>query len=324
MIAFLIEHPKVSLFDFLVEPLPIAILVYIVVWLVMRPKEMPLTSRMIWWHVGGVVATLLVGAVMRLTVVALHVFFDNVGPALLILNQPGSGISTVFLSLFGAHHYLSGRLSSFQGKSQELSIPVVKGTEAYTPVVTDPDGDAWLVDIRSRLYTQSSSSPGMLSQIPLLTRRLFRPLDASGSQSAIFTYASPWKRLGAGIIDIVVSNSMVFIFILAFAPLLEKNVMNQQDLESRLMGIGYLGVWLYFAAMESSKLQATLGKMAFGIKVTDIEGGRIDFWKASGRHWGKLISLLLLLIGFVMIFFTQKRQGLHDMMARCIVVNKQF
>ena len=97
------------------------------------------------------------------------------------------------------------------------------------------------------------------------------------------------------------------------------------DLEV-LEGIGnILGLilgWIYFAAMESSPTQGTLGKMALGIKVTDMEGDRVEFGRATGRHFGKIISTIILLIGYIMIAFTQKKQGLHDIMAGCLVVNK--
>ncbi len=74
--------------------------------------------------------------------------------------------------------------------------------------------------------------------------------------------------------------------------------------------------------MESSPTQATLGKMALGIKVTDLAGKRVGFGKATGRYFGKIISALILLIGFIMVAFTEKKQGLHDKMAGCLVVNK--
>jgi len=86
--------------------------------------------------------------------------------------------------------------------------------------------------------------------------------------------------------------------------------------------LGIILGWVYFAIMESSSTQGTLGKMALGIKVTDLEGSRVGFGKATGRHFGKIISALILLIGFIMVAFTQKKQGLHDMMAGCLVVNK--
>jgi uncharacterized RDD family membrane protein YckC len=74
--------------------------------------------------------------------------------------------------------------------------------------------------------------------------------------------------------------------------------------------------------MESSGSQGTLGKMAVGIKVTDLYGNRIGFGKATGRFFGKIISFFILLVGYLMVAFTQKKQGLHDMMAGCLVVNK--
>jgi uncharacterized RDD family membrane protein YckC len=78
--------------------------------------------------------------------------------------------------------------------------------------------------------------------------------------------------------------------------------------------------WLYYAGMESSANQATLGKMALGMKVTDLEGNRISFLRATGRYFAKIISALILLIGFIMVAFTEKKQGLHDMIASTLVV----
>jgi multisubunit Na+/H+ antiporter MnhC subunit len=73
--------------------------------------------------------------------------------------------------------------------------------------------------------------------------------------------------------------------------------------------------------MESALKQATLGKMAMRIKVTDWDGNRISFGKATCRHFGKFISGIILGIGYIMVAFTQKKQGLHDIMSGCLVVN---
>ena len=78
--------------------------------------------------------------------------------------------------------------------------------------------------------------------------------------------------------------------------------------------------WLYFALMESSSKQATLGKMALGIRVTDVNGNRIGFGRATGRHFAKILSGLILGIGFLMAAFTEKKQALHDMIAGTLVV----
>jgi uncharacterized RDD family membrane protein YckC len=79
---------------------------------------------------------------------------------------------------------------------------------------------------------------------------------------------------------------------------------------------------LYFTLMESSKYQASLGKLALGIVVVDMDGNRIDFGKALIRNVGKLVSAFILLIGYIMAAFTDKKQALHDMIASTLVVKK--
>lgn len=83
----------------------------------------------------------------------------------------------------------------------------------------------------------------------------------------------------------------------------------------------YLGVlWLYYALLESGTHQATLGKRILGIKVTDMEGRRVGFWRCLGRQIGKLVSKATLGIGFAVAAFTSKKQALHDLFSRCLVV----
>ena len=79
------------------------------------------------------------------------------------------------------------------------------------------------------------------------------------------------------------------------------------------------GRWLYEALMTSSSYQATLGKMIFGMKVTDLYGNRISFARATGRYFAKLLSGMILGIGFLMVAFTERKQGLHDMLAGTLV-----
>ena len=77
--------------------------------------------------------------------------------------------------------------------------------------------------------------------------------------------------------------------------------------------------WLYEALMESSSYQATLGKMIFGMKVTDLYGNRISFARAMGRHFAKFLSGMILCIGFIMVGLTERKQGLHDLLAGTLV-----
>jgi uncharacterized RDD family membrane protein YckC len=79
--------------------------------------------------------------------------------------------------------------------------------------------------------------------------------------------------------------------------------------------------WLYFALCESSTWQGTLGKLAVGIRVTDSHGARIGLGRALGRYGGKLISAFLFCIGFLMVAFTRRKQGLHDFMVDTLVLN---
>ena len=80
--------------------------------------------------------------------------------------------------------------------------------------------------------------------------------------------------------------------------------------------------WLYFAMMESSSWQGTVGKKALGLLVTDMDGRRISFGRATGRYFAKIISGMILMIGYIMAGFTEKKQALHDMMAGCLVIRK--
>ena len=80
--------------------------------------------------------------------------------------------------------------------------------------------------------------------------------------------------------------------------------------------------WLYFAIMESSHFQATLGKMALGIVVLNSSGARISFLQASGRYFGKFLSTIILYAGFIMAAFTKRKQALHDILADTYVINK--
>lgn len=79
--------------------------------------------------------------------------------------------------------------------------------------------------------------------------------------------------------------------------------------------------WLYFALCESSVWQATLGKLALGIRVTDMHGARISLPRALARYPAKLLSSLIFCIGFLMVAWTERRQGLHDFIVGTLVLN---
>lgn len=90
------------------------------------------------------------------------------------------------------------------------------------------------------------------------------------------------------------------------------------------LGVGCVLSWLYFALMESSHLQATLGKKICRLQVTDVQGERLTFARATGRYFGKYLSALPCFVGYIMAAFTEKKQALHDMVASTLVVKKQL
>lgn len=79
---------------------------------------------------------------------------------------------------------------------------------------------------------------------------------------------------------------------------------------------------LYSSVQESSSYQATFGKRALGIKVTDLDGKPIGWGRAVGRWFGRLLSGFLFCIGYLMSLFTSRKQALHDMLASTLVVDR--
>lgn len=132
-------------------------------------------------------------------------------------------------------------------------------------------------------------------------------------------YAGFWKRFAAAFIDGIITGIGGAIIEFFGITMVAGGTEDPEGLGNILR---FFLMWFYCSVLESSPTQGTLGKMALGIKVTDLSGNRVSFGKATGRYFGKIISALILFIGFIMVAFTKKKQGLHDMMAGCLVVNK--
>ncbi len=132
------------------------------------------------------------------------------------------------------------------------------------------------------------------------------------------------KRFTAFVIDyiIVLLGFLVisFILLLSFDTKLESEDETLIDLMASIIALVLM--WLYYALLESSSKQATLGKMILGIVVTDLDGKRITFGKGSIRFWSKIISNLTMGIGYFMVLLTDRNQALHDLFAKCLITNK--
>jgi uncharacterized RDD family membrane protein YckC len=150
-----------------------------------------------------------------------------------------------------------------------------------------------------------------------------QPVDLQNQMEGVMRYAGFWNRFAASIIDIIITLIGGWTIGFVFGVMMALGGTTDIDIITGLANLlGIIINWLYFALMESSSSQGTLGKMVLGIKVTDLNGNRVSFGKATGRHFGKIISVIVLGIGYIMVAFTEKKQGLHDMMAGCLVVNR--
>ena len=142
-------------------------------------------------------------------------------------------------------------------------------------------------------------------------------------QQSIGVYATFWQRFAAAFIDGVITGIMGAIagFILGFA--MASGGSGAGVIESIANILGIVIGWLYGALLESSHRQATWGKQMMKIKVSGMNGERISFAKASGRHFAKILSALILLIGYFMMLWTEKKQTLHDIMSGCLVTQNR-
>ncbi len=140
-------------------------------------------------------------------------------------------------------------------------------------------------------------------------QHLFEDLDRP------MIYASFLRRFAALFIDGIILGigNEILLSILGFRLL-------QEDPEPMANLITTVTGWLYFALQESGKGRATLGKRALGIQVCDLNGGQINFAQATGRYFAKILSTIILVIGWLMMLWDSRKQTLHDRLANTLVV----
>ncbi|HZV48769.1 MAG TPA: RDD family protein [Candidatus Dormibacteraeota bacterium] len=139
-----------------------------------------------------------------------------------------------------------------------------------------------------------------------------------------------WRRLVAFVIDAVlvtIGVALVFVVISIFygiALLSSPGPDQSAGVTLAMLVIVLVLLWLYWAGLESSPWQGTIGKRALDLVVTDLQGRRISFGRATGRYFAKLISNFTLGLGYVMVSFSDQKQGLHDMIAGTLVVRRRY
>jgi uncharacterized RDD family membrane protein YckC len=158
--------------------------------------------------------------------------------------------------------------------------------------------------------------------------------------AALEDYAGFWKRVAAYVIDAILLYVVFRIVGTLFGFTAVEEAAQATMKQEMLNGMSFMQAWqhnqatlwpynltttilawLYFALCESSAWQATVGKLALGIRVTDLHGARISFLRAVGRYAAKFLSVIIVFVGFLMVAFTRRKQGLHDMVANTLVLN---
>ncbi len=141
-------------------------------------------------------------------------------------------------------------------------------------------------------------------------------------------YGGFWRRVLAYIIDTIILSiaggiiSGMFLGSAAGLSSLTGGSDQTAAFTGAMLGVqsvSFVINWLYFALLESSSMQGTLGKKALGMIVTDLDGQRIGFGRATGRYFAKILSTLIVFIGFLMVGFSARKQGLHDLIASTLV-----
>jgi uncharacterized RDD family membrane protein YckC len=190
-------------------------------------------------------------------------------------------------------------------------------------VLIEPGAGVWAPAPESAASPEASA-PAQAPSERAYTAPFVTPAAMPAAQPAFAArYAGFWRRFAAYWIDWFIFFSIeLFIAAARGIPLSARQTIEPAELAKNLL-LGIFIGWLYAATFESSPWQATIGKRAMDVYVTDLKGRRLGFVQASGRFFGKIVSALILGIGFIMIAFTERKQGLHDLLAGCLVVRRQ-
>lgn len=250
-------------------------------------------------------------------------------PAELLASQ-NSGLPTVKISRLikglEENHGLTKAAAKWSVESWALALGVISNEEATRETSQDQN--------RVRGSGLDSSPPPRKARYPK------QPMDyvprteidssVNNTVETKIKYAGFWTRFIAALLDGIILYILgAIIGFLAgtivgtiYGIIVGSAYGVEEVMQPIALILGILITWVYFAVLESSPKQATLGKQAMKIMVVDTNGNRISSGKAWTRAFFRGISGLILGIGFIMAAFTEKKQTLHDILAGTLVVEK--
>ncbi|HEY0233392.1 MAG TPA: RDD family protein [Dokdonella sp.] len=247
-------------------------------------------------------------------------------PALFVLldNAPRGPVPRVFVEERVEHGLWADSLSVAEvGSSTWQPFRQLMAPAAVAPPSLPPATD---------LFSTTHAASASVAVTALPSQRYETGTEGAGDLYALpageAIHAGFWRRCAAMVIDgILISIASAVVQAIVGVGMMGAAGAGGDIRPGAIVGammmpilILFVGQWLYFALFESGKAQATPGKMAMGIKVVDDVGQRIGFGRASGRYFGKIVSGLILNIGYLLAGWTARKQALHDMMASTLVV----
>jgi len=212
--------------------------------------------------------------------------------------------------------------------SDELALHQAPAETFYTPV-------------EPAVAMSASETKPVFAESSARTDSPYAPPSATLTSDEAFygggevVYAGFWKRVAAYLIDafvIGIATQVVQLVVMGvFFGISASSLSNPETMFASGTGILFVAALYlvplamnaaYYAAFHASSKQATLGKMAVGIKVVRTDGTRISLARGVGRFFATLLSSLIIGIGFLMAAFTERKQALHDMVCDTLVVDK--
>lgn len=230
--------------------------------------------------------------------------------------------------------------------AQATSVPTpLPPSPALTGISTEASPALPVVPVSDPPVNQAPPVTVMPSISPRVTGEIEttpKPYESAASTAASMPQASPntpevpaaliyagfWRRVIAAVIDGVILTFLYAAIVIGVS--LSLGISDAQSLAEYLRGTGGIVtaitlfvLVLYHPLFEASPMQGSLGKHFVGLFVTDMEGHRIGFWRALMRNLAKVTSSVVLCIGYLMIAFTKRKQGLHDLIAGCLVLKHE-
>ena len=222
--------------------------------------------------------------------------------------------------------------------------PLSEAAEELQLLVTPPASSG--IDLRAD-YTAIADGSAVAAATAAAADRANSPYAAPGTIShdhanvvhgGEVVYAGLWRRFAASIIDSFVTAMLSYVLLIPLMLVMGVSMASLASSDVGSMGamatfyvlnyaISILVPAVYFGWMYSSGNMASLGKMAVGIKVVRTDGERLSFWRGFLRYISLILFTVItcglgMLIAGLMVAFTQRKQGVHDMICDTLVVDK--